>query len=155
MSVKCSGFGMIEKNLTRVINNAVVTPARESIKQSASDVAFVAVEMAPRYTGTLEDSIITQTKQQQPKYHAQSTVYIDPRSYNSLQKIKAAAYAKEAHDEITPTGDRNLGYFSAEKQKVSEYPVGGGFFSRALKYLKDNILKDLKNKVNSELSKFS
>ena len=57
LKIKTKGFDTLQDTLRARFERGVMNPAQKSIVESSDDLAFVAQEMAPRKTGTLESAI--------------------------------------------------------------------------------------------------
>lgn len=152
--IKNKGFGALEKNLTAKFGSNVMLPTKESVRLSAGDIAFVAQEMAPHYTGSLEEAIVARNTNTNDKYLAKSSVVIKEGVINPIWNKPVTEYAEEAHSIIKPKGLFELGPRSVEKQERSLYEVGGGFFSRALERMKSQAIADIVRTIKRGLATF-
>ena len=133
-------------------------PAEKRILQSSDDVAFVAQEMAPRKTGTLESAIEARPSVARTPYTVKGGVWVRGTAYNPIDHKRVSEYRIEAHEEITPAGNKRLGPGSVQKNasilgKYDGVGVGGWFMTRALEFMQDKIINQLRNAIKVGLSR--
>lgn len=157
IEVTTEGFDGVESYLDTVIeqaSKASLTGARKV----AQDVAFVAREMSPMNTGSLQDAII-EGPASYSNMVAKATVVIDEHARNDVAGQWVSDYADEAHDEITPVGNWELGILSLTKQEmVPSYDgigVGGGFMTRALAYCAPDAPSMIAQEIGKVLEKYN
>lgn len=143
------GFGQIERQLTKTLRKTYIDAMNEALAKGADDVAFIAQEMAPYKTGSLELAIQVENKKRYSGWVVERKVWINPRVYNLEEQKRVGEYAEEAMFDITPWGHKNLGALSKQKQAATEYQVGGGFLVRALVIAKPFI----ESRVVAEMNK--
>lgn len=150
------GFARLEQNLATLFRTQLMPSLDDAVTQGGDDIAFVAQEMAPRDTGTLENAI--ESKRRIPsKLVAEACVRVRPYDYNDKYHRRVYKYMGEAHEEIQPAGDRGLGDGSLEKQALLNdgVEVGGHFLTRAYEYAKPQVNQRIIKELNDALSKLS
>lgn len=158
LKIKTKGFDTLQDTLRARFERGVMNPAQKSIVESSDDLAFVAQEMAPRKTGTLESAIEPITKPTRSGATISGGVRVRGTAYNPIDKKRVAQYRVEAHEEITPAGNKRLGPGSVQKNasilgKFDGVGVGGWFMTRALQYMQDKIINQLKDAIKRGLSR--
>jgi hypothetical protein len=159
VSIELKGARTLQRNLERIIKDAVVNSAQQSVSESARDLAFVAEELAPRKSGALEEAIKPITPKRASGFMAQAHVEVDPSVYSEENKKSVGEYAVDAHENIRPVGNKKLGRRSQEKNQAisGRYDglgVGGGFMRRALGFLSSRIVEDLEKSLKNALSRY-
>ena len=158
MKVETKGFDTLGEALKKKLEQAVMKPAEKSILSSSDDLAFVAQEMAPRKTGTLESAIEARPKVTRTANAITGGVWVRGTAYNPIDGVRVSEYRVEAHEEITPAGNKRLGPGSVQKNamvgsKYDSVGVGGWFMTRALEFMKDKIINQLKVAIREGLSR--
>ena len=151
LNIQAEGFGTLQKRLEKLIRQTILDVAAEVMKQGADDTMFVAMQMAPIKSRSLEQAIEIKPGRKRDGFSVWSEVWVRPSAWNSEEGIKVGEYAQEAHDNITPAGHKKLGPFSKEKNSQRQYQVGGGFMDRALEVTKPIILNQLTQQLNQAL----
>lgn len=146
-----TGFKALQNRMNRLINDELNEANRVALKRASGDLAMVASEMAPRDTGTLEQNIKAKEVTRNG-FISTAEVYVDPSPLNEKAGYTLGEYMVDAHESITPAGGKNLGPRSVEKDsgiggKFAGEGVGGWFMTRALQYLKQNIINQVKTEV--------
>lgn len=141
-----------------MLETSVMKPAQQSILQSSDDIAFVAKEMAPRKTGTLESAIEPLPSVSRSGYVITGGVHVRGDLYNDVDKKRTSQYMTEAHEKITPAGNKRLGPGSVQKNatvlgKYDGVGVGGWFMDRAFKFMKEKVINQLQNAIKVGLSR--
>ena len=156
IQVTTSGFTNLETKLNSIFLQDVVLPAQTTIRRAADDVAFIAREMAPLKTGSLESAIEQPSRNiRREGFKVESMVWVNPRVWNPDDHIKVGDYMYEAHQEITPYGNKKLGLMSRMKQDTVAVEVGGGFMDRAWEFSKPWIFPQVAQAVRDALEKYN
>lgn len=156
LTIKTKGFDTFREQIKNSFEQRVMKPAEKSILQSSDDVAFIAQEMAPRKTGTLESSIEARPNVDRTPQTITGEVWVRGTAYNPVDGVRVSEYRMEAHEEITPAGNKKLGPGSVAKNasilgKYDDVGVGGWFLTRALDYMRNKITTRLKNAIREGL----
>lgn len=156
IQVTTSGFTHFEKALESVFLQGVVLPTQETLRKSAEDIAFIAKEMAPLKSGSLEYAIEQpDRKLRRDGFKVGAMVWVNPRVWNPDSGLRVGDYAEEAHENITPEGDKNLGPLSEAKQTTVDVEVGGGFMTRAWEFSKPWVVPRVADAVHEALQKYN
>ena len=155
LSVRSQGFGMIKQNLEKLIRKKLMPPLKQAILDSAEEICFIATEMAPRDTGTLESAIEVKQNKHDYQWRRQAEVWVRPSVYNSKAHTRVGTYADDVEENVTPAGSKKLGPGSVEKNgMIPDYDgvgVGGGYMSRAVKYAEPFIRSRLNKAIQDAL----
>lgn len=156
IQVTTSGFTHFEKALESVFLQGVVLPTQATIRDAADDVAFIAKEMAPIKSGSLEYAIEQPDRNiRREGFKVGAMVWVNPRVWNPIAKERVGEYASEAHEQITPRGNKKLGPISQAKQTTVDVEVGGGFLSRAWEFSQPWIVPRVSQAVHDALEKYN
>ena len=158
LKIQTKGFDTVQNQLKRMLETGVMKPAQQSILQSSDDIAFVAKEMAPRKTGTLESAIEPLPSVSRSGYVITGGVHVRDDLYNDVDQKRTSQYMTEAHEKITPAGNKRLGPGSVQKnatvlEKYDGVGVGGWFMDRAFKFMKEKVITQLQNAIKAGLSR--